>query len=165
MADESVSSDTAVSGAGQQNNTENSPTVDLDRLAERSVSLRPIFHKWFFSTDRRYQMFQTIVGGTIANLLAAGIIAGIAVASGSLKVSFSWSWPFFWRILPIPGGFGLILGIATMIAAHSDDEPKIGWPSSIGVGLFVAISIAFTFDFIASFFDALSFSIAHINVK
>jgi hypothetical protein len=136
-----------------------------DPLAEVSVSLRPLFHKWFFSTDRRYQMFQTIVGGTIANLLAAGIIAGIAVASGSLKVSFSWSWHFFWEILPIPGFLGLIVAIGITIAGHSGDEPKIGWFSSAVLGLFVGAAFTFTIAFAISFFDALSFSITHINTK
>lgn len=111
-------------------------------------------------------MFQTIVGGTIANLVAAGIIAGIAVAAGGLRISFSWSWNFFWETLPITGAIGFVFGIVTAIFTHSDSgEDKLGWPAAIAIGLYMAAGTAFLWALIVTFFDALSFSIVHVTTK
>jgi hypothetical protein len=115
-------------------------------------------------------MFQTIVGGTIANLIAAGVIAAIAVAAGGLRVSFSWSWHFFGEALPITGAIGLITGIVIAIAAHSGSEEfnlgwedRLGWPASIGIGLYVAVGSAFVWAFIVTFIDAFGISIVHVS--
>jgi hypothetical protein len=132
--------------------------------SHRRRVFRSRFHRWFFSTDRRYQMFQTIVGTTIANLLAAGIIAGIAVTSGNLRVSFSWSWRFFWDAMIITAGLGLLEGIFITISYHKplrEGESSPGWLASVAFGLYTGIFAAFLLAFIVTFFDALSFSIVH----
>ena len=90
--------------------------------------IRSIGHRLFFSTERRYQMFQTIVGGTIANLVAAGVIAAIAVAAGALTVSFSWSWSGYLQVLPgFALGFLIILAIVLLAIRRFDRALKLHW--------------------------------------
>jgi hypothetical protein len=111
-------------------------------------------------------MFQTIFGGTIANLVAAGIIAGIAVASGGLKISFNWSWHFFWATTPITAAIGFILGIVAAPVLHSgSEEERLEWPAAIAIGLYLAVGTTFIWALIVTFFDALNFSIVHVKTK
>ena len=136
--------------------------------SRRRGFFRPIFHRWFFSTDRRYQMFQTIVGGTIANLLAAGIITAIAVTSGNLRITFSWSWHFFREALLVAGVIGLIGGVVATAGWYSEDRKdgtKPGWLAVAGQYLYLAIGSALLWDLIFTFFDAFSFSIVHHTHK
>jgi MFS family permease len=72
--------------------------------------VRRLFHRWVFGTDKRYAMFQTIVGTTIANVIAVGILAGIAAAVGVIHLSFSWSWSGYWFavVLCVVGGIVLL---------------------------------------------------------
>ena len=167
MAHESADSDTTVGSPEKSSETEQAPP---NRGEEPAASRRPnlfrtLSHRWFFSTERRYQMFQTIVGGTIANLIAAGIIASIAIASGGLRITFSWSWNFFWETLPITGAIGFVVGIVATIVSHSDPEEDLGWPASIGIGLYAAAGTAFLWALVVTFIDALGFSIVHVNTK
>jgi len=82
--------------------------------------MRRLFDRWFFSTERRYAMFQTIVGGTIANLLAAGIIAAIAIAAGAIHVSFRWSWATFLTIVGVLAVIVLGGAVVSVTVAVSD---------------------------------------------
>lgn len=167
MAHESADPDAATGGTEKSGTEQASASPGEESAApHRRRLLRPLFHRWFFSTDRRYQMFQTIFGGTIANLVAAGIIAGIAVASGGLRISFNWSWHFFWETTPITAAIGFILGIVAAPVLHSgSEEERLEWPAAIAVGLYLAVGTTFIWALIVTFFDALNFSIVHVKTK
>ena len=168
MSHESADSGATIDGTEKSSGIEQAPAGNGEELAasHRPRPFRQLFHRWFFSTERRYQMFQTIVGGTIANLVAAGIIAAIAVAAGGLRISFSWSWHFFWETLPITAAIGLVFGIVTAISLRSDsEEDREGWSAAIATGIFMAVATAFIWALIVTFFEALSFSIVHVKTK
>lgn len=128
--------------------------------------VRRFFGRLFFSTDRRFQMFQTIVGGTIANLIAAGIIAAVAIAAGGLIISFSWSWHFYLEVLRVLVIISIILVPLFAILWHNSPEPgksKPGWIESAGWGLYLAASQAIFWPFLIAFVDALNISLTHTS--
>src|SRR5689334_23073017 len=115
---------------------------------------RRLLHRWFFSTDRRYAMFQTIVGGTAANLIAAGIIAGIAVAAGALHVSVSWSWAAYGHIVAFFGVIGLVYSAVGLVINFVDMRRgetfrpwrrAIFWAIESGLTLIVLFPLVFNF--------------------
>lgn len=82
-------------------------------------TVRRLFYRWFFSTKNRVAMFQIIVGTTIANLIAAGIIAGLAAAVGLIHLSFSWSWSTYRSVVVlIAVPFILLFGLFILYDLH-----------------------------------------------
>lgn len=97
--------------------------------------IRRLWYKFFFSTERRYQMFQTIVGGTIANLIAASVIAALAVAAGALTISFSWSWSGYrdYVLAALPA----VVLFTTYYVIMSARRTTRGWKRSLRIGLWI----------------------------
>jgi len=129
--------------------------------------IRSFFYWLCFSSDRRYQMFQTIVGTTIANLVAAGVIAGIAVASGALSISFYWSWSGYWHDVTshgLPFAVGLtVTGVLVNLGAVRRQARRRGWLKVLGVIVLVFVIAMFGYAFVRNFFTALSISFHHVH--
>lgn len=127
-------------------------------------AIRGFLYGLFFSTERRYQMFQTIVGGTIANLAAAGIIAGIAVAAGALTISFDWSWSSYWNSFQdaaAPVGLSVVGAFLTNLPGARERPGGVRrlLLTSLGFG----VVFLFGSPLVINFFVAINLSLHHVN--
>jgi hypothetical protein len=104
-------------------------------------------------------MFQTIVGGIVANLTAVAVVAGVATATGLLHISFSWSWKAY-LIAPLTG-FGalsiVVLGAINLRKARNAgaSRSRLLWLAL----LVIALTIIFTL--VSTFFMSIHISINH----
>jgi hypothetical protein len=108
-------------------------------------------------------MFQTIVGTTIANLVAAGILAAIAIAAGALAVSFSWSWSSYWSAVLGYAPFVLLLTLFFGIFHYFPKARGRRRRSPSNPVLWVAWITLVIGPFVLTFFRGITISLTHVH--